>query len=155
GTFGEETGMQGALKLIRKNKVSAKMALIGEPSDLRIINAAKGFASVEIRVPFSEKEMEYRDEHNLRESTSTQSKLFNGKAAHSSMPHLGESAIIKMFESLLMLPDSVNVMEMDGGINSNTVPGHAFLEIDMISGIENPISKRIANIYRVTKALEQ
>lgn len=155
GTFGEETGMQGALKLIRKNKISARMALIGEPSDLRLINAAKGFASVEIRVPFSEQERQYRDEHNLRESTSTQSKMFGGKAAHSSMPHLGESAITKMFESLLMLPESANVMEMDGGINGNTVPSHAFLEIDMVTGIDRPISKRITNIYRATKALEQ
>lgn len=155
GTFGEESGMQGALKLIRKNKISARMALIGEPSDLRLISAAKGFASVEIRVPFSEQEKEYRQEHNLRESTSTQSKLFRGKAAHSSTPHLGESAIAKMFESLLMLPDAVNVMEMDGGINPNTVPSNAFLEIDMVSGIARPISKRIANIYRASKALEQ
>lgn len=154
GTFGEESGMQGALKLIRKNKISAKMALIGEPSDLRVINAAKGFASVEIRVPFSDEEMRYRNEHNLRESTSTQSKLFRGKSAHSSMPHLGESAIVKMLESLMMLPDSVNVMEMDGGINFNTVPSHAFLEIDMVSGVQSPISQKIANIYRAAKSLE-
>jgi len=154
GTFGEESGMQGALKLIRKNKISAKMALIGEPSDLQLINAAKGFASVEIRVPFSDEEMRYRQEHNLRESTSTQSKLFRGKAAHSSTPHLGESAIAKMFEYLMMLPDSVNIMEIDGGINFNTVPSHAFLEIDMVSMIQNPISKKIANIYRAVKSLE-
>lgn len=154
GTFGEESGMQGALKLIRKNKVAAKMALIGEPSDLKLINAAKGFASVEIRVPFSDEEMEFRQEHNLRESTSTQSKLFHGRAAHSSTPHLGESAVVKMFESILMLPDSVNIMEMDGGINFNTVPSNAFLEIDMVSSVANPISRKIANIYRAVKALE-
>lgn len=155
GTFGEESGMTGALKLIRKHKVAAKMALIGEPSDLQVINAAKGFASVEIRLPFSDEEMRYRQEHNLRESTTTQSKLFRGKAAHSSMPHLGESAIVKLFEYLMMLPDSVNIMEMDGGINFNTVPSHAFLEIDMVSMIANPISKKVANIYRAVKTLEQ
>lgn len=154
GTFGEETGMQGALKLIRKNKVTVKKALIGEPSNLRLINAGKGFASFDIRVPFTEEEMRFRDEHNLRESTSTQSKLFHGKAAHSSMPHLGESAILKMFESVLMLPDSVNIMEMDGGINFNTIPSHAFLEIDMVSGIKNSVAKKIAAIYRVAKELE-
>lgn len=154
GTFGEESGMQGALKLIRKNKISAKMALIGEPSNLQLINSAKGFASVEIRLPFSAEEINYRREHNLRESTSTQSKLFNGKAAHSSTPHLGESAIAKLLESLMMLPDSVNIMEIDGGNNFNTVPSHAFLEIDMVSIIKNPISQRIANIYRAIKGLE-
>lgn len=154
GTFGEETGMQGALKLIRKNKIAAKMAIISEPSDLQLITAAKGFASVEIRIPFSQEEMTYRQEHNLRESTSTQSKLFRGQAAHSSTPHLGESAIVKMMEYLMMLPDSVNIMEIDGGINFNTVPSHAFLEIDMNSQFENPIAKRIASIYRALKALE-
>ncbi len=154
GTFGEESGMQGALKLIRKNKVSAKMALIGEPSDLQVINAAKGFANVEIRIPFSEQEMNYRNEHNLRESTSTQSKLFRGKAAHSSTPQLGENAITKMLEYLMMLPDAVNIMEMDGGINFNTVPSHAFLEIDLATPIDKPISKKVANIYRAVKALE-
>lgn len=155
GTFGEETGMQGALKLIRKNKVAAKMALIGEPSDLRLVNAAKGFATVEIRVPFSDEEIRYRNEHNLRESTSTQSKLFRGKAAHSSMPHLGESAIIKMLEYLTMLPDTVNIMEIDGGVNFNTVPSNAFLEIDMVSPVKKPIAMKLANIYRGVRELER
>ncbi|MEN0060176.1 MAG: M20/M25/M40 family metallo-hydrolase [Bdellovibrio sp.] len=155
GTFGEESGMQGALKLIRKNKISAKMALIGEPSDLRLMSAAKGFASVEIRVPFSDEEKDYRQEHNLRESTTTQSKLFQGKAAHSSTPHLGESAVVKMLEYLMLLPDSVNIMEMEGGINFNTVPSHAYLEIDMVSGVSQPISRKLANIYRAVKSLEQ
>lgn len=154
GTFGEESGMQGALKLIRKNKIAAKMALIGEPSDLQLINAAKGFASVEVRIPFSDEEIAYRNEHNLRESTTTQSKLFRGKAAHSSMPHLGDSAVVKMMEYLQMLPDSVNIMEIDGGINFNTVPSHAFLEIDMVSTVKNPISQKIGNIYRALKEME-
>ena len=154
GTFGEETGMQGALKLIRKNKIAAKMALIGEPSDLQLISAAKGFASVEIRIPFSDEELAYRDEHNLRESTSTQSKLFRGKAAHSSMPHLGESAITKMLEYLTMLPDSINIMDIDGGTNFNTVPSHAFLEIDIVSAVKDPIAKKIVNIYRAIKVME-
>src|SRR5207253_597890 len=43
GTYGEELGMHGALRLIRKNKISAKMALISEPSHLKLISAAKGF----------------------------------------------------------------------------------------------------------------
>lgn len=154
GTFGEETGMQGALKLIRKNKISAKMALIGEPSDLHVVNAGKGFASVEIRIPFSEEELQYRQEHNLRESASTQSKLFRGKAAHSSTPHLGESAITKMFEYLMMLPDSVNIMEIDGGVNYNTVPSNAFFEIDLVSTVKDPIGKKLANIYLAIKAME-
>jgi acetylornithine deacetylase/succinyl-diaminopimelate desuccinylase-like protein len=152
-TFGEESGMMGALKLIRKNKVSAKMALIGETSNLNLINAAKGFARVEIRIPFTPEEMTYRQEHNLRESTSTQSKIFHGQSAHSSTPHLGDSAIVKMFQYLNQIPESVSLMEVDGGTNYNTVPAHAFIELDL-SPLKNPITKRLQAIYRVIQELE-
>ena len=153
-TYGEETGMAGALKIIRKNKISAKMALIGEPTNLRIVNAAKGFANVEIRVPFTKEEIVYREEHNLRESTSTQTKIFSGRSAHSSTPHLGESAINKMLEYLSMLPESVTIMEIDGGTNYNSVPSHAMLEIDLMT-IGNSISKRIIAIYKAIQKLEK
>ncbi len=154
GTYGEELGMAGALKVIRKNKVSAKMALIGEPSELQVITAGKGIATVEIRIPYSEEERQYRYEHNLRESTSTQSRIFNGKAAHSSTPHLGESAIKKMLDYLLQLPENIVIMEADGGVNFNTVPASAFLEIDPVSSIADPMSKKLAAIYRATQELE-
>ncbi|MCB0368387.1 MAG: M20/M25/M40 family metallo-hydrolase [Bdellovibrionales bacterium] len=152
-TFGEETGMQGALKLIRKNKINPKYALIGEPTNLTVANAGKGFVSVEIQIPFSESEIQYRSEHNLRESTSTQSKVFHGKSAHSSTPHLGDSAIIKMLDYLQHLPDSVAIMEIDGGNNYNTVPSHAFLELDL-TPIMNPINSKITTIYKAIKDLE-
>ncbi len=155
GTYGEEVGMQGALRLIRKNKVNAKTALIGEPSDLKLINAAKGFAAVEIRIPFTEEEVRYRQEHNLKESTSTQSKLFLGKAAHSSLPHMGESAVIKMLEYLEQMPDSVTLMEIDGGVNYNSVPSHALLEIDAVSSTSKPIVKKIMMINKHIKTLEK
>jgi len=155
GTYGEEIGMQGALRLIRKNKISTKMALIGEPSNLQLINAAKGFASVEINVPFSDDEIRYRQEHNLRESTSTQSKLFTGKPAHSSTPHLGESAIYKMFEYLEQLPDSITLMEVDGGVNYNTVPSHALLELDIVTNTSKPIVGKIVRVHRAIKELEK
>lgn len=153
GTFGEETGMMGALKVIRKNSVSAKMAMIGEPTDLRLVTAGKGFVNVEIRIPFSAQEILYRKEHDLRESTSTQSRIFRGKAAHSSVPHLGESAISKMLESLAQLPDGVVVMEIDGGQSKNTVPAHAFLEIEAAS-VSDPIAPKIRALHQAIKTLE-
>ncbi|MCK6599401.1 MAG: M20/M25/M40 family metallo-hydrolase [Bdellovibrionaceae bacterium] len=152
-TFGEEMGMQGALKLIRKNKISPKYALIGEPTNLTIANAAKGFASVEIQIPFSDAEIEYRNEHNFRESTTTQSKIFQGVSAHSSTPHLGESAITKMLQYIELLPDSVAIMEIDGGSNYNTVPSHAFIELDM-TPLLNPVNAKITTIFNAIKKLE-
>lgn len=154
GTYGEELGMLGAMKLIRKNMISCRTAFVGEPSDLKLIVAAKGFAGVEIRVPFSDDELKYRQEHNLRESTSTQSKIFNGKSAHSSNPQLGDSAIKKMLDYLLQLPEGLVVMEIDGGVNYNTVPSHAFLELDLVSGHHDSMAAKICTIYREIKNLE-
>ena len=155
GTFGEETGMTGALKLIRKNRISAKRALIGEASNLQLITAGKGSAKVEIQIPFEEDEKKFRFEHNLSEGTSTQSRLFHGKASHSSMPHLGESAVKKMFDYLLQLPEDLCVMEIDGGVSFNTVASQAFLEVDPISGFHFPMAKKLGVIYRSILALEE
>jgi succinyl-diaminopimelate desuccinylase len=155
GTYGEELGMHGAMKLIRKNKVKAKYALIGEPSNLNLISAAKGIASVEIRIPFSDEENRYRTEHNLIESSSTQSRVFNGRASHSSAPQLGESAIKKMFEYLLLLPEDLTLMEVEGGVNFNTVPSSAFLELEFVSGRKDPMTKKLTTLYRSVCDLEQ
>jgi acetylornithine deacetylase/succinyl-diaminopimelate desuccinylase-like protein len=154
GTFGEETGMTGALKLIRKNKVSTEHAFIGEPSDLHLVTSGKGMAAVEVRVPYDEDEKRYRIEHNLKESTSTQSRIFSGKSAHSSTPHKGESAIKKMLQYLLQMPEDITVMEIDGGVNYNTVPANAFLELDLVGGYKSPMAKKIAAIYKAVSDLE-
>ena len=129
------------------------MALIGEPSNLRLITAAKGFAGVEIRIPFTDEEINYREQHNLRESTTTQSKMFTGVSAHSSVPHLGDSAINKMLEYLIQLPENLVIMEMDGGTNFNTVASHAFLEVEGTTMSGMVIGKKIAEIYRTIRSL--
>lgn len=154
GTFGEETGMTGALRLIRKNKVSAKYALIGEASDLKVFTAGNGFAQVQIHIPFEEDELEYRSSHNLRESSSTVSKTFSGKSAHSSTPERGSSAIEKMLTYLGQLPEDLAVMEISGGVNANTVPAQAFLEIDPCSGFQFPMAKKMNQLFRSVKRLE-
>lgn len=154
GTFGEESGMIGALKIIRKNLINSRMAIIGEPTQLKIVNAAKGIATVEIRVPFEQDEIRYREEHNLRESTSTQSKIFHGKSSHSSDPSLGENAIDKMLDYLTQIPSSVVMMEIDGGTSFNTIPSHAFLEIDVVSFNSKSVAQKISNIYKEILSLK-
>lgn len=155
GTYGEESGMLGALKLIRRQKVSAKMAIIGEPSNLQLIAAAKGFASIEIKIPFSAEEVQYKKEHNLRESTSTQSRIFKGKSAHSSTPHLGDNAIFKLFSYLKELPDGLAILEIDGGTNYNTVPSHAMLELDFVSHLKNPVKQKLLSLFSAIQGLEK
>ncbi len=153
GTFAEQSGMTGAMRLIRKNLVTPRFALIAEPTNLQLVNAAKGFACVEIRIPFSAEEINYRQEHNLRESTSTQTKMFIGKPAHSSNPESGESAIVKMLDYLAQMPDGLATMEIDGGTNYNSVPSNAILEID-VSPIQNPVSSKIKKVYESVKKLD-
>lgn len=153
GTFAEQSGMMGAMRLIRKNLVTPRFALIGEPTNLQLVNAAKGFACVEIRIPFSTEEIKYRQEHNLRESTSTQTKMFIGKPAHSSNPESGESAIVKMLDYLSQMPDGLATMEIDGGTNYNSVPSNAILEID-VSPIQNPVSTKIKKVFESIKKLD-
>lgn len=154
GTFGEETGMQGALRLIRKNKINAKFALIGEASDLKIIQAAKGYAVVEIRIPISPEEQKYKISRNLAESATTQTKLFSGKSAHSSTPHLGENAIQNMLEFLQKMPENMVLIEADGGTRLNMIPSQAMIELEMVSYVKNLCLIKLNKIYRVLKEVE-
>lgn len=154
GTFGEETGMQGALRLIRKNKINAKYAIVGEASNLNIVKAAKGFAVVEIRVPISEDERKYKILRNEAESATTQTKLFSGKLAHSSTPHLGDNAIKKMFEFLQKLPENMVLIEADGGIRFNMIPNQAMVELEMVSYVKDPCLIKLNKIYRALQEVE-
>ncbi len=155
GTFGEEIGMQGAIKLIRKKKIAAKKALIGQPSGMRLISAGKGYGTIEIEIPFSAEEIEYRSLHDESESSSTQSKIFVGRAAHSSAPEMGENAISKMFEYFKKLPEDLMLMEMHGGINCNTVPANAVLEIDVVGGIRDAIGKKLNKVFKIIAQIEE
>lgn len=154
GTYGEETGMQGALRLIRKNKINARYALIGETSDLKIIHSSKGFAVVEIRIPIGEEEQDYILERDSAESTSTQTKIFSGQAAHSSTPHLGDNAIKKMLDYLQKMPENMVLIEADGGTRFNMIPHQAMVEIELTSHIRNTTLQKLNRIYQALLEVE-
>lgn len=155
GTFGEETGMGGAVKLIRKKMIAATAALVGEPTDMRLVCSGKGFAAVEIEIPFSEQEKELRALHDLSDASTTRSRMFVGRAAHSVAPATGDSAITKMIDYLTKLPDGLVLMEMEGGTNYNTVPSHAVLEIDMVANVKETIGSRIARVMKAIGRVEK
>lgn len=155
GTFGEETGMLGALKIIRKNKLNTRYAIISEPSDLQIINAAKGFATVEIRIPFSQDELNLRVQHSQSSETSSQSKVFSGKATHSSTPHLGENAAVKMFEYLAGLSNDVMILDIEAGSRFNMVPHQASVEISQEPKLKNGVVEKLNKIYQLVQNVEQ
>jgi len=155
GTFGEETGMQGALKLIRKNKIRAKYALIGEPTNLNLVNAAKGFATVEIKIPISVEEQKYKSEKLISESASTQTKIFAGRSAHSSTPHLGESAVLKMFDFLEQLSNHVVIVDIDAGTRVNMIPSQAMVELDLTAQIRQTMIQKINHLYKAMKNVQE
>lgn len=154
GTFGEETGMQGALKLIRKNKINPKFALIGEPTDLKIVNAAKGFATVEIKIPISLEEQKYKSEKSISESHTTLSKIFSGRSAHSSTPHLGDSAALKLFDFVKKMSDSAALVEVDAGTRMNTIPNQAMIEYDENAGLNNSVISVLKKIISYMEELQ-
>ena len=154
GTFGEETGMQGALKLIRKNKINAQYVILGEPTDLKIVNAAKGFAVVEINIPISDEERRYKESRLQNESVSTETRLFTGRSAHSSTPHLGDNAIQKMLEFLSKMPDNVVLVDADGGTRFNTVPSQALIEFDFTGKVRDLTISKIKKIYDSLQEVE-
>lgn len=146
GTYGAYRGMAGAIKLVRKKKINAKWALVGCPTDLKLITAAQGLAVIEVFVPFSDEEKEYRRRHDIQESSSSQSRMFSGKT---------ENAIIRMLEYLKQLPDGIAVMDLDGGINYTSVPSSAVLEIDITGDFKEPIVPKLKSIYAAILEVEK
>ena len=155
GSYGIENAMAGALRFIRKNRLRAKYALIGEPTSLNLVTQGIGFAHVEVTVPFSADEKSYRNDHDLIESSSTRTKIFHGKAAHASNPQLGENAISKMLEYLENLPSGTVIMDMEGGHSHFTVPSHAILEVDFVGSLTNTVAEKLKNIINSIHELEK
>lgn len=150
GTFGAQSGMTGAIKLIRRKKLNAVSALVGEPTDMKLVVAGKGLAGIEITLPFSSEEKTYRQNHDLMESSSSQSKMFSGKSAAGH-----ENAITKMLAYLAQLPEGIALMDLNGGINGTALPLSAVLEIDMMAGFKDPILPKISKIFASLQQLEK
>ena len=114
GTFGEEIGMLGARWLVECGLTQGfGRALVGEPSELAVIHAHKGYAVYEARVrlePLPEPLSVAVASHDVR-----------GAAAHSSSPELGKNALLAAL-ALLEESGAVGVAALAGGGAVNVVP---------------------------------
>lgn len=115
GTHQEEVGCKGARQFAQQMPFPARYVSCGEPSELRIIDAHKGYAVV--RVVIADRQPQrapgpFRKLHVL------------GRAAHSSTPHLGENAILKAWPLLQ------SVGQLRAGSVANKVPAelHALVQ---------------------------
>jgi len=114
---GEETDGMGIKHLI-KSGLRPHMALVGEPTQLRVGNSHKGIARLRVDV--------------------------SGKAAHASLPDNGANAISGMAKVILGLDDlatrlrskgatsrpSLVVSTISGGIKDNVVPPNCTITVD-------------------------
>ncbi|MBK9293781.1 MAG: M20/M25/M40 family metallo-hydrolase [Oligoflexia bacterium] len=157
GTFGEELDMEGAKLLMQSQKVNATKAIIGEPSELKIVYANNGYGVCHFDVAFSNQEIALRKSHK-NDSRTTNEKIFHGKAAHSSTPHLGDNAILKLMDYLEKLPSGIGILEVSGGTVPNTVAAQAQIAIDTDFILPKPqqsIGDKLLLLTRELKKLER
>jgi len=112
---GEERGSEGARVANEHAPAGVRFLINGEPTDNRLGSATRGIFRARLRA--------------------------SGRAAHSSFPELGESAIDKLLDALmvirgLQLPDDpllgrthYTVGLIDGGVAPNVVSPHASAEL--------------------------
>ncbi|MBO3803444.1 MAG: M20 family metallopeptidase [Candidatus Brockarchaeota archaeon] len=137
---GEETDNIGIKHLICKTNVRPSMALVGEPTRLRVANAHKGIARFNVRV--------------------------KGKAAHASTPSMGANAISGMARVVLGLEELASrlrggraagcptlvVSTIKGGVKDNVVPPDCSITVDRRLVAGERVEKAEAEIKEVVAA---
>jgi acetylornithine deacetylase/succinyl-diaminopimelate desuccinylase-like protein len=141
GTFEEEVGCKGARHFASSPLLTARFAACSEPSELTIIRAHKGYAVVRCIAQL--------EGAPLLEGRFTR-RVFEGKAAHSSTPHLGVNAIEKALAALGNSP----LLSLDGGTVSNKVPARCTVVWPAAEGDE-PVEVSDPGDARVASALAQ
>ena len=124
GTFGEESGMGGAKSFVREWKLAKPcLAIVGEPTDLKVTYRHKGIGVVVItlRVP----------EAALRKNIKVRPHEFKGKQGHSSRPWTGDNALEKAMGYLKKQKNlnDLYVTDLRGGHAANLIPGHASMAV--------------------------
>ena len=113
GTYGEERGLVGANQLLSSKKMTPKIAVIGEPSNLEIIYAHKGHLVMTVQIP--------------RLEQIGVVKSFKGHAAHSSTPDLGSNALVKGLTDCFKR--AKGIASIESGTNPNRIPDDCRIEV--------------------------
>ena len=119
GTYGEESGLEGAKSLIQSNKIKPRYAVVGEPSNLSIVYAHKGHLVLESKL----KDM---DAVVLESAEFSRIDLV-GEPGHSSTPHLGVNAIVKGIDFIKQHKGDLRLVAFEGGELVNVIPDKATL----------------------------
>jgi len=120
--MGEEASQHGSKHFAQHHAAEYRFAIVGEPTSMHVVHTTKGSLWATLSAA--------------------------GVAAHSSQPHLGENAILKLAKSLILLqetlhptlaaythsilgPSTINIGTISGGTRPNIVPDQACAEIDI------------------------
>lgn len=120
--MGEESCQWGSKDFARKYAADYQFAVVGEPTSMKVVHVTKGSLWATL--------------------------VARGKAAHSSMPELGENAILKLARAAIRLDQALvpklkefthpvlghstlNIGVIRGGSRPNVVPDRAEAEIDI------------------------
>lgn len=139
GTFAEEVGCLGARHFVKSGLFRPAWVSCGEPSELRIIDAHKGYLVARVLV---------RDRSPSRAPASRLRLTFQGKAAHSSTPHLGVNAIERAFAFCDV--EGLAIHAASGGDLANKVPARAEVEVTDGPGVADDAREAGAQIEAVT-----
>lgn len=118
GTFGEESGLRGARRLVGRLPRHPVAAWIGEPTELRVVTRHKGLLVITVaaEAPAGRPEAT-RPSFRAR---------VRGRAAHSSTPELGENAIVRALD--LARRGGLDLVAVRGGDAPNKVPAECEIE---------------------------
>jgi acetylornithine deacetylase len=122
GFMGEESGQWGSKDFAKRHGADYRFAIVGEPTSMKTVRVTKGSVWATLKA--------------------------HGKATHSSQPHRGENAALKLARAVVALdarlPDAlaqfthpllgfstVNIGTFHSGSRPNIVPDLAEAEIDM------------------------
>src|SRR2546430_2006892 len=124
GTCGEEIGLRGARRFAASaafQEIRPRFVLCGEPSELQLITAHKGYAVVRCSVTDSKARVV------SSAGPGVERLAFAGKAAHSSTPHLRTNAIRRALTS--PRSSATPLLSAPGGTSANVVPASCVLEV--------------------------
>ncbi|MBS2021916.1 MAG: M20/M25/M40 family metallo-hydrolase, partial [Deltaproteobacteria bacterium] len=133
GTAAEEVGLRGATRFSKSdrfNKIAPTAVLCGEPSELALIRAHKGYAVVRCTVTDAEAPLVTLGDLNSDSDEPVYGvveKVFAGKAVHSSTPKLGVNAVQKALTWLARW--DAPVVSISGGQAANVVPAKCALRV--------------------------
>ncbi len=116
GSFGEERALAGARLLLETQCMTPRLALVGEPSELKPMLGHKGI--LYLRAVLGAPVGAYCN-------TPPQHKTFQGRAAHGAMPHLGKNAIYEAIDWLRQergKNPQLQLLHIHGGTVHNIVP---------------------------------